>query len=495
MIEYTVVIPTTGRDSLHRLLESLSPMEEARPRRIIVVDDRPGDHDLHLPRLPVEVSRLHCGGLGPAAARNLGWRHCDTEWVAFLDDDVVVTPGWHAALVADLTGLPQDVAGSTAYLTVPLPYDRRPTDAERGTAGLATARWITADIAYRKPVLELVGGFDDRFPRAFREDADLGLRIVRCGYTIVAGRRRTVHPPKTGGWRSSVAAQAGNADNALMRRKHGRHWRRLAGERVGRIGEYSVITAAGLTATGAALTRHRRTAAVAAALWTALTARLAYQRIKPGPATLSETTRMLVSSALIPAAACGHRLRGELRHRRVRPCRPAAVLFDRDDTLIVDVPYLNDPAKVRPMASAMPALTMLRRAGIPIGVVSNQSGVARGLISRAQLAAVNAAVRRQLGPFQTWQVCPHDPRAGCVCRKPAPGLIQAAAADLGVAVRDCVVIGDIGADIAAAAAAGAHGILVPTAKTLPDEVAHAQRHARLAGDLVCAVRLALAGVR
>jgi HAD superfamily hydrolase (TIGR01662 family) len=164
--------------------------------------------------------------------------------------------------------------------------------------------------------------------------------------------------------------------------------------------------------------------------------------------------------------------------------RPAAVLFDRDGTLIVDVPYNRDPDRVEPVAGALTALDRLRREGVPIGVVTNQSGVARGLIGVKELYEVNVRVESLLGPFDVWAVCPHGEGAGCSCRKPAPGLILRAAAILGVSARDCVVIGDIGRDMEAARAAGARGILVPTPETLPQEVAAASE---TVGDLAAAV--------
>ena len=160
--------------------------------RIVVVDDRPGPRqDLDPPDSPrlAGVTVLHSGGRGPAAARNVGWRATETDWVAFLDDDVVVSENWLADVVRDLDQ-PASVAGVQGRITVPLPADRRPTDWERGTAGLETARWITADMAYRGDVLRLVGGFDDRFPRAFREDADLALRVLDAGYGLAQGERQ-----------------------------------------------------------------------------------------------------------------------------------------------------------------------------------------------------------------------------------------------------------------------------------------------------------------
>ncbi|WP_189250504.1 HAD-IIIA family hydrolase [Streptosporangium pseudovulgare] len=164
------------------------------------------------------------------------------------------------------------------------------------------------------------------------------------------------------------------------------------------------------------------------------------------------------------------------------------MLFDRDGTLIEDVPYNADPGRVRPVPGARRALDRLRRAGIPVGVVTNQSGVARGLVGPDALEDVNRRVEELLGPFAVWAVCPHGEDDRCACRKPAPGLVLHAAAVLGVDARDCVVVGDIGRDVEAARAAGARGILVPTPVTLPEEVAAAPE---VAADLAAAVDLAL----
>ena len=172
-----------------------------------------------------------------------------------------------------------------------------------------------------------------------------------------------------------------------------------------------------------------------------------------------------------------------------------AVLFDRDDTLIHNVPYLDDPEGVRPVAGARDLLDRLRASGIAVGVVSNQSGVARGLITLDALARVNARVEAELGPFDTWQVCPHGPDDGCGCRKPAPGMVLAAAAALGLEPAECLVVGDIGADVRAALAAGARAVLVPTPVTRPEEVEHARAAAAVAGSLEEAVGLHVPAVR
>lgn len=163
---------------------------------------------------------------------------------------------------------------------------------------------------------------------------------------------------------------------------------------------------------------------------------------------------------------------------------PAAVLLDRDGTLVEDVPYNADPARVVAVRGARQALARLRGAGVPLALVSNQSGVARGLMTLEQVHAVNRRVEELVGPVGPWLVCPHGPDEGCRCRKPAPGLVLQAAAALGVDPGECVMIGDIGADVEAARAAGARAILVPTPATLPDEVAAAPAVAETLGAAV-----------
>ncbi len=170
------------------------------------------------------------------------------------------------------------------------------------------------------------------------------------------------------------------------------------------------------------------------------------------------------------------------------------MLFDRDGTLITNVPYLADPDGVRPVVGARRTLRSLRRRGVPVGVVSNQSGVARGLISLDALARVNARVDHLLGPFDTWQVCPHGADDACGCRKPAPGMVEAAARELGVRPSQCVLIGDIGADVDAALAAGARAVLVPNAATRLAEIDRASVLATVAPTLGDAVRLSFGGL-
>lgn len=146
------------------------------------------------------------------------------------------------------------------------------------------------------------------------------------------------------------------------------------------------------------------------------------------------------------------------------------MLFDRDETLVVDVPFNGDPQLVRAEAGAREQLDRLRAAGLPLAVVSNQSGVGRGLITQAQVDAVNHRIDALLGPFAGFFVCPHAPEDDCACRKPKPKLLLDAARSLGVDPSRCVMIGDRESDVAAARNAGAIAIKVDGPHALRDAV-------------------------
>jgi histidinol-phosphate phosphatase family protein len=457
-----VVVPTAGRASLDRLRRALAPQQELLGSVVVVHDRR---------------------GRGPAAARNAGWRAASAEWVVFLDDDVVPGRGWARRLLADLAGLGAGVAASQGRLRVPLPGGRRPTDWERNVAGLEDAAWISADLAVRREALEAAGGFDERFRGAYREDTDFALRLLRGGWQIVRGERSCEHPVGPAGLWTSVAKQRGNADDVLMRALHGRHWRRWGRAPAGRWRRHLLAGASLLGAGLAALAGRRAAATVLGAGWLGLTAELAAARIAPGPRDRSEVSRMLLTSAVLPLAATAWRAWGVLRlpalllrggpPRAARPPRPeppAAVLLDRDGTLLFDVPCNGDPEKVAPLPGVRRALERLRESGTPVAVVSNQGGVGRGLIGTEQVEAVNRRAEQLLGPLGAWLYCPHGSADGCECRKPRPGLVLEAARRLGVSPDRCVVIGDVAADVQAAQAAGAAAVLVPTPRTEAEDV-------------------------
>jgi HAD superfamily hydrolase (TIGR01662 family) len=478
---FDIVIPTIGRASLHRLLGALERCDGTRPAAIVIADDRPGAStrlpDLgHVRPRPVVVE---VGGRGPAAARNAGWRRCSSPWIVFLDDDVVPEPAWLGDLAADLTSCRARTAAVQGRLIVPLPDERRPTDWERNVARLESSAWITADMAVRRRALLDIGGFDERFRRAYREDTDLALRLMDAGWELGRGSRRVAHPVRPTTWRQSVAAQRGNADDALMRRLHGSRWRTAGTAPAGALPAHTATVACAVTAVVAALCGHRRSARCAGLAAGALVGRFWAVRVRGGRKRPADIVGLAASSTLIPFAATFWRAWGWARALRLAPRGradrwsarlPALVLFDRDGTLIHDVPYNGEPARIEPVDGARAALERLRQAGIAVGIITNQSGVGRGLLTSHQVDAVNRRTEELLGPFSVVEVCPHLEEDGCACRKPAPGMVLEAASRAGVTPDRCAVVGDIGSDVGAALAAGARAVLVPTCATAADEI-------------------------
>lgn len=150
-----------------------------------------------------------------------------------------------------------------------------------------------------------------------------------------------------------------------------------------------------------------------------------------------------------------------------------AVFLDRDGTVNVEADFLGDPALLVLERGALSGLRRLQEAGFILAIVSNQSGVARGLFSEADLRRVNAKLGRMLAAegitIARFYYCPHHPEGSvkrytrtCCCRKPAPGMLRAAACDLGIDLSTSYTVGDRARDLEAGRAAGTRCVLVQT---------------------------------
>lgn len=280
---------------------------------MLVVDDR-RDRSQPLGVASRDVEVLAGRGAGPAAARNVGWRASDAPWVVFVDDDVAPTGSWLTDLGADVSGAPLDVVAVQGRVTVPLPAGRRPTDWERNVTGLESARWITADMAVRRSALEKVDGFDERFPRAYREDADLALRLQTDGGKLAMGRRRVSHPVRPAPWWISVRLQAGNRDDVLMAALHGRRWQGDDAPR-GRRRRHLLTTACGVMGLAGVALRRPPVWRCGLAGWAVGTTDLALARILPGPRTPAEVGAMVATSVALPPVATWHWLAARATRR------------------------------------------------------------------------------------------------------------------------------------------------------------------------------------
>lgn len=320
----SVVVPTYRRPALlDRCLAALVAQDldpDTHPYEIIVVDDAGCDETRRqvegwatLAPVPLHyllTKERH----GPAAARNLGWQAARGEVIAFTDDDCIPTPDWLRAGLAvfDAAGQAEHVVGASGRVVVPLPP--APTDYQLNAAQIEGAEFITANCFYRRTALAAIGGLDERFEMAWREDSDLHFRLERHGARLVrAPEAVAVHPLRPAGWGISLGQQRKSMYNALLHKKHPRLYR----ERIQAAPpwHYYAATAALLAALGGLAASRRRLAGGGSALWLALTARFCARRLRGTSRRPGHLAEMIVTSALIPPLAVFWRLRGALKFR------------------------------------------------------------------------------------------------------------------------------------------------------------------------------------
>ena len=191
-----------------------------------------------------------------------------------------------------------------------------------------------------------------------------------------------------------------------------------------------------------------------------------------------------------------------LKHSKVKT--DVAVFLDRDGTINADPGYLSDPAALKLCAGASRAIARLNTHGIKVVVVSNQSGIGRGMFSESRLAEVHAQLRELLrveagAALDGIYYCPHHPDEGCRCRKPRPEMLLRASRDLGLDVKRSYMIGDKASDVMLAVNAGLKGLFVRTGQDPEGELRRlyeaGTRPHHIAEDLRMAVEWVLTDVR
>jgi GT2 family glycosyltransferase len=312
----SIVIPTYRRPQLlaRCLLATLS--QRAYDYEIIVADDGPDQATRacveslragsHVPIHYLPVTRTQ----GPAGARNAGWRVARAPIVAFTDDDTIPDPGW---LSSALRGFDENVDAVTGRVEMPLPPVI--TDYERDASGLATAEFVTANCLIRKSALERVGGFDERFTAAWREDSDIEFSILKSGGRVASVVDAVVvHPIRPAGFGASIRQQRKIQFDALLHSKHpGLYRQRIRAHAPYRYYLISTmaIAAAVLALAGAPI------AVIALPLlaWALLTAKFCATRLKGTSKAPRHVLEMIVTSAAIPPLAVFWRIRGAFKFR------------------------------------------------------------------------------------------------------------------------------------------------------------------------------------
>ena len=324
--DVSVVIPTYKRpELLQRCLTALMTQDyAANAYEVIIVDDAACDETRQMVECLAErVSKCGntlryipvSGNHGPAIARNIGWRAAHSAIIAFTDDDCIPAPNWLRAGVRAFhknTGDNGEIAGVSGKIIVPL--QGIPTDYERNAAHLSTSEFVTANCFYRRSCLEAVGGFDERFTAAWREDTDLFFALLNRNVTLVHEPNAiVVHPLRPAPWGVSLGQQRKSMFNALLYKKHAALYRQKV--QATPPWHYYGILGSLFAAFGGSLCKSHRFAFIAACLWLLLTGRFCLYRLQRTSSTRSHRAEMIVTSLLIPPIAIFWRIRGAFKFR------------------------------------------------------------------------------------------------------------------------------------------------------------------------------------
>jgi GT2 family glycosyltransferase len=316
----SVVVPTRGRPQLlNRCLASLV-LQRFDPARfeIIVVDDGP-DNDT---REVVAGWEAHTAGQGPrityipsmgphgpAAARNHGWRAARGGIIAFTDDDTIARADW---LKNGVRAFEDGVDAVSGRIVMPLSHT--PTDYELDAKQLETAEFVTANCFCRKKVLDDIGGFDERFRFAWREDSDLQFRLLDYQANIVYEPKAVMmHPIRPAGWGVSLQQVKKVQFDALLYKKHPTLYRRKIRSRPR--WDFYITVAALLACLAAAVAGATAPALLTGLLWFYMTGRFCLQRLKRTSKSPGHVAEMVITSALIPPLAVFWRMVGAIRFR------------------------------------------------------------------------------------------------------------------------------------------------------------------------------------
>lgn len=317
-MKVSVVVPTYQRpDLLERCLAALA--RQTLPQdayEIIVCDDGPSEAAKHVVaqafsgRSPAPQLRYLevRNSQGPAGARNLGWQSAQAPIVAFTDDDTIPDPAW---LQAGLAAMAPGVHAATGRIVMPLPPE--PSDIERDAARLSTAEFVTANCFIRKDALAEIGGFDERFHIAWREDSDLHFNLLERGCKIIqAADAVVVHPLRPTSFGAGIGMQKKIVYDVLLYCKHPRLYR----ERIRRRPPWFYLLVMLLLLGGVASMAIGRFdwAMMSFAGWALATLAFFGWRLAHSAATLRNASELLLTSICIPPLSIFWRMVGIRRY-------------------------------------------------------------------------------------------------------------------------------------------------------------------------------------
>ncbi|GAB3928480.1 glycosyltransferase family 2 protein [Larkinella terrae] len=315
----SVVIPTYQRPRLlERCLQALMRQRfPANQFEVIVVDDGADPETRRVVDGAARQSAVPFTYLaqterrGPAAARNRGWRAANGTVIAFTDDDCIPDEDWLAVAAKDFLNGAKAVSGQ-----VRVPRHDPPTEAEKTVALLETAEFVTANCFCRRSVLEQIGGLDERFDIAWREDSDLQFRLLKLGVTIVKNRNAIiVHPCRTSPWWASLKDERRNAYDALLYKQHTRLFRDRIPMYRRLVTLYYIFVFSFLLGILCWLSYHQQASAICLIIWTICLSALIQRRLRGTAWSVRQIGQTLLKALLTPFLSVYWRLYGAVKYR------------------------------------------------------------------------------------------------------------------------------------------------------------------------------------
>jgi glycosyltransferase involved in cell wall biosynthesis len=316
----SVVVPTYRRPQwLERCLRALLAQNFSGRYEIVVADDEASPLTeaavMRLSRDFPNAAELRYVAVtatqGPAGARNCGWRIARGDIIAFTDDDTIPAYDWLSCGAAAMAGSRIAVGGR-----VKMPIPEKPTDYQLNESGLGEAEFVTANCFVRRSALVEVGGFDERFTAAWREDSDLQFMLMRRYGEHSVGRADAavvVHPLRPAHWGISLSQQRKSLFDALLFKKHPTLYRRRI--RPNPPWDYYLNVIALLAGLALLALNQVPLAAAALALWLLLSLRFCIARLRRTTRRPGHVAEMLLTSVAIPPVALLWRLLGAWRFR------------------------------------------------------------------------------------------------------------------------------------------------------------------------------------
>lgn len=321
--QIAVVIATRARpELLRRCLSAVLNQDLGGERfEVLVVDDGPDAGTLEVVSAcdartggaPAVRYLRNTRGPGPAGARNCGWRASAAAVIAFTDDDTVPDRAWLSEGLRAMDGPLWAAAGR-----VVVPLQGPITDHARMTQGLESAEFVTANAFVRREALVQVGGFDERFRRAWREDSDLHFSLLEAGARVGRAPRAVVlHPVRPAPWGISLRQQANVCFDALLFKKHPVLYR----SRIRRSPPWLYLAIAGcsLAAVGVTASGRLGWALGFAGLAATGMALFAWRRLRGTSHAPSHVAEMVLTSVAIPYLALAWRVVGSWRFKVIYP--------------------------------------------------------------------------------------------------------------------------------------------------------------------------------